>query len=110
MDVQALVVEGGHGIRQQVETLKEGCHIVVGHPGRVYDMINRRALKTDAIKIVCIAEADEMVLADMQSQLDYTFELLPPLTQVVLFAESMYDAVVQVAEKHMRDPLRILAM
>ena len=110
MNVRSLVVEGGHGIRQQVESLKEGCHVVVGHPGRVYDMINRRALKTDAIKTACIVEADEMVLADMQSQLEFIFELLPPLMQVVLFAESMYDAVVQVTEKHARDPLRIAAM
>ena len=110
MDVKSLVVEGGHDIRQQVETLMEDCHIVVGHPGRVYDMINRRALKTDAIKMVCIAEADEMVLADMQSQLDYIFELLPPLTQVALFAEVMDDAVVQLTEKLMRDPLRIVVV
>ena len=52
---------GGTPVREGIATLQAGVHVVVGTPGRVYDFIQRKALRTDAIKMFCMDEADEML-------------------------------------------------
>lgn len=52
---------GGTSVREGMATLQAGVHVVVGTPGRVYDMIQRKALRTDTIKMFCLDEADEML-------------------------------------------------
>jgi len=108
MNVECLAAVGGAAIRDAIARLQEGCHVVVGTPGRVYDMINRRALKTDNVKIFCLDEADEMLSQGFRDQIYDIFQLLPPQTQVVLLSATMPEEVLQVTEKFMRDPVRIL--
>jgi translation initiation factor 4A len=88
--------------------LQEGVHVVVGTPGRVYDMINRRALRTDTIKQFCLDEADEMLSRGFKDQIYEVFQLLPQDTQVVLLSATMPADVLEVTKKFMRDPIRIL--
>lgn len=52
---------GGTSITTDKKALKEGCHIVVGTPGRVKDMMNRSFLDTNHLKVLVIDEADEML-------------------------------------------------
>lgn len=52
---------GGTNVREDVRQLESGVHVVVGTPGRVYDMINRRALRANTIKLFVLDEADEML-------------------------------------------------
>lgn len=88
--------------------LQEGAHVVVGTPGRVFDMINRRALKTDNMKIFCLDEADEMLARGFREQIYDVFQLLPQETQVVLLSATMPTDVLEVTKKFMREPIRIL--
>jgi len=88
--------------------LQEGVQVVVGTPGRVYDMINRRALRTDNMKIFCMDEADEMLSRGFKDQIYEVFQLLPQDTQVVLLSATMPADVLEVTKKFMRDPVRIL--
>jgi len=88
--------------------LQEGVQVVVGTPGRVYDMINRRALRTDTIKIFCLDEADEMLSRGFKDQIYELFQLLPQETQVVLLSATMPADVLEVTKKFMREPVRIL--
>jgi translation initiation factor 4A len=108
MNIECHACVGGTNVREDMAKLQEGVHIVVGTPGRVYDMINRRALRTDTIQIFCLDEADEMLSRGFKDQIYEVFQLLPQDTQVVLLSATMPADVLEVTKKFMRDPVRIL--
>lgn len=108
MQVECHACIGGTNIRDDMQVLQTGVHVVVGTPGRVHDMIQRRALRTDAIKIFVMDEADEMLSRGFKDQMYDIFQLLPPSTQVVLLSATMPQDVLEVTTKFMRDPIRIL--
>ncbi|KAI9173220.1 translation initiation factor eIF4A [Blastocladiella emersonii ATCC 22665] len=100
---------GGVSIRDDMKALQSGAHIVVGTPGRVYDMIaNRRALDPRDIKMFVLDEADEMLSRGFTEQIYDVFQLLPTEIQVVLISATMPPEVLEVTEKFMRNPVRIL--
>ena len=99
---------GGTLVREDIAKLGEGPHVVVGTPGRVFDMINRGALKTDSVKMFCLDEADEMLSTGFKDSIYEIFQLLPAETQVVLLSATMPSEVLEVTKKFMRDPIRIL--
>ncbi|KAH0543055.1 translation initiation factor eIF4A [Glutinoglossum americanum] len=92
MNVECHACIGGTSVRDDMKALQEGPQVVVGTPGRVQDMIQRRFLKTDDMKMFVLDEADEMLSA----------------TQVVLLSATMPQDVLEVTTKFMRDPVRIL--
>ncbi|KAJ3525332.1 hypothetical protein NM688_g8417 [Phlebia brevispora] len=108
MNIECHACVGGTNVREDMAKLQEGVHVVVGTPGRVYDMINRRALRADSIKIFCLDEADEMLSRGFKDQIYEVFQLLPQDTQVVLLSATMPADVLEVTKKFMRDPIRIL--
>lgn len=108
MNIECHACVGGTNVREDMAKLQDGAHVVVGTPGRVFDMINRRALRTDTIKIFCLDEADEMLSRGFKDQIYEVFQLLPQDTQVVLLSATMPADVLEVTKKFMRDPIRIL--
>ncbi|KAF3902148.1 hypothetical protein ABW21_db0205403 [Orbilia brochopaga] len=106
VDVYACI--GGTSTRDDMTALREGQHIVVGTPGRVHDMIQRRALKTDSLKIFVLDEADEMLSRGFTEQIYDIFQLMPQTIQVVLLSATMPSDVLEVTTKFMRNPVRIL--
>ena len=69
MSIECHACVGGTNVREDMAKLQEGVHVVVGTPGRVFDMINRRAFRTDNIKIFCLDEADEMLSRGFKDQI-----------------------------------------
>lgn len=69
MNVECHACIGGTVVRDDMKILQDGVHVVVGTPGRVHDMIQRRALKTDHIKIFVLDEADEMLSVSISAML-----------------------------------------
>ncbi|KAG6857607.1 hypothetical protein H0H87_010175 [Tephrocybe sp. NHM501043] len=108
MNITSLACVGGTNVREDMAKLQEGVQVVVGTPGRAFDMIKRQALKTDNIKIMCLDEADEMLSQGFKDQIYEVFQLLPGDTQVALFSATMPVEVLEVSKKFMRDPVRIL--
>jgi translation initiation factor 4A len=108
MKVQCHACIGGTNVREDMKTLEAGAQVVVGTPGRVFDMINRGALKTDSMKMFILDEADEMLSRGFKDQIYDVFQRLPPSTQVVLLSATMPAEVMEVTTKFMRDPIRIL--
>jgi translation initiation factor 4A len=108
MHVSSRACVGGTSVREDMAKLREGCQIVVGTPGRVHDMIGRNALRTDAIRILCLDEADEMLSQGFKDQIHRLFQLLPADVQVALFSATMPADVFELSTKFMRDPIRIL--
>ncbi|KAG6894238.1 hypothetical protein C0993_012005, partial [Termitomyces sp. T159_Od127] len=81
-------VSGGTAVREDISRLQSGIQVVVGTPGRAFDMIKRGALKTDGIKIMCLDEADEMLSQGFKDQIYEVFQLLPGHTQAVIFCNT----------------------
>lgn len=99
---------GGTAVRDDIQTLRNGVHMVVGTPGRCYDMIQRKALLMDDLRIFCLDEADEMLGRGFKEQIYDIFKFLPETIQVALFSATMPLEVLEVTQKFMRDPVRIL--
>lgn len=108
MEVQCHACIGGTNVRDDLRKLEQGVHVVVGTPGRVFDMINRRALRTDKIRIFVLDEADEMLSRGFKDQIYDVFKNLPPQVQVNLLSATMPDEVMEVTNQFMRDPIMIL--
>ncbi|NXF28148.1 IF4A1 factor, partial [Rhodinocichla rosea] len=100
---------GGTNVRAEVQKLQlEAPHVVVGTPGRVFDMLNRRYLSPKFIKMFVLDEADEMLSRGFKDQIYDIFQKLSGNTQVVLLSATMPLDVLEVTKKFMRDPIRIL--
>jgi len=108
MNIECHACVGGTNVREDIAKLQEGVQVVVGTPGRVFDMIGRGAFRTDHIKIFCLDEADEMLSRGFKDQIYEVFQLLPQDIQVVLLSATMPAEVLEVTKKFMRDPIRIL--
>lgn len=108
MKVECHACVGGTNIREELTKLQEGVQIVVGTPGRVFDMLKRGALKSEHIKIFCLDEADEMLSRGFMDQIYEIFTLLPGDAQVVLLSATMPADVMEVTTKFMRNPIKIL--
>ncbi|CAH02843.1 Tif2/Tif1 [Kluyveromyces lactis] len=108
MDVKVHACIGGTSLQEDSEALRGGAQIIVGTPGRVFDMIDRRIFKTDNIKMFILDEADEMLSTGFKEQIYNIFTMLPPTSQVVLLSATMPGDVLEVTSKFMKDPVRIL--
>ncbi len=109
MKVKVHACVGGTVAREDVAILKEGVHVVVGTPGRVYDMIQRGALKLNKLKLFVMDEADQMLDRGFKDQIYEIFNSgLPGETQVALFSATMPAEALELTEKFMRTPIRIL--
>lgn len=99
---------GGTNVREDMRKLEAGCHVVVGTPGRVHDMINRKVLRTSNIKLFVLDEADEMLSRGFKDQIQDVFRMLPNDVQVILLSATMPIEVLEVSKYFMRNPVQIL--
>ncbi len=109
MKVQVHSATGGPPIAEDIRALQRGAQFIVGTPGRVYDLIRRGALKLDAMRVLIMDEADQMLEDRFREQVHCILEFkFPPTTQVALFSATMPPEVTEVAEKFLQNPCRIL--
>jgi ATP-dependent RNA helicase len=108
MSVQVHACIGGKSVGEDIRKLEYGQHIVSGTPGRVFDMISRRSLRTRNIKMLVLDEADEMLNKGFREQIYDVYRYLPPATQVVLVSPTLTNDVLAMTKKFMSDPIRIL--
>lgn len=108
LNVSSHACVGGTLVRDDIKILREGVQIVVGTPGRVYDMIKRQELSLANVKIFVLDEADEMLSRGFKDQIYDVFQHLPPSVQVCLFSATMPEDILEISQRFMRDPVRIL--
>jgi translation initiation factor 4A len=108
MGAQCHACIGGTVVRDDIRKLEAGVHVVVGTPGRVFDMMNRGALNTSHIKMFVLDEADEMLSRGFKDQIYEVFRNLKEDIQVILLSATMPTEVLEVTKRFMRDPIRIL--
>ncbi|EJK65412.1 hypothetical protein THAOC_13729 [Thalassiosira oceanica] len=99
---------GGRSLGDDRKALQAGCQVVSGTPGRVYDLIKRGDLTTRDLKAFIIDEADEMLNKGFKEQIYDIYRYLPPSTQVVLVSATLPVEVLEMTDKFMQDPVRIL--
>lgn len=106
---RVLTVYGGVGYEPQLDALAAGVDVVVGTPGRLLDLVNRRALDLRHIKVLVLDEADEMLdlgfLPDVERILSHT----PDSRQTLLFSATMPSAIASLARTHLTQPVNIRA-
>jgi len=83
-------------------------HIIVGCPGRVYDMMRRNHINSKDINLLVLDEADEMLSVGFKDQIYNIFQYLSPDIQVGLFSATMPNELQSLTDKFMRNPVRIL--
>jgi translation initiation factor 4A len=108
MGAEVMACIGGTSVQEDVRKIEQGVHVIVGTPGRVFDVITRRALNPDTIKMFVLDEADEMLSLGFKDQIYDIFRLLPSEIQVVLLSATMPQDVLEVTTRFMREPIRIL--
>ena len=104
-----LTVYGGVGYDTQLDTLEAGVDIVVGTPGRLIDLCNRRALDISHVHALVLDEADEMLDLGFLPDVERILKMTPETRQTMLFSATMPAAIVALARTHMRHPMNIRA-
>lgn len=99
---------GGAAVRDDIRVLKAGAHVVVGTPGRVSYLVQRGALRLEHLRQIVLDEADEMLSTDFKVQVYNLFQYVPESTQICLFSATLPLDVMEVAQRFMRNPMRIL--
>ncbi|XP_063683977.1 eukaryotic initiation factor 4A-III-like isoform X2 [Bolinopsis microptera] len=108
MSVQCHACIGGTSIGEDIRKLDYGQHIVSGTPGRVFDMIKRRNLRTRSVKMFILDESDEMLNKGFKEQIYDVYRYLPPSSQVLLVSATLPHDVLELTNKFMTDPVRVL--
>ena len=102
--VKVRSVSGGSSIEKQIKALRSGAHIVVGTPGRLLDLIKRKALKLDHVETLILDEADEMLNMGFLEDIEAIISRVPENRQTLLFSATMPEAIKRIGVKFMYDP------
>lgn len=105
--IQVLAVYGGSSIGLQIRDLKKGVHIVVATPGRLIDLIERKAIQLDQISYVVLDEADEMLNMGFKDDIEFILENTPKRESTWLFSATMPPEIKRVSKKYMHEPFEI---
>lgn len=100
-------VYGGANISSQIRELKRGSHIIVATPGRILDLIGRRAADLSDIRYVVLDEADEMLNMGFQEDINDILSNTPESKKTWLFSATMPDEVRRISRNYMHDPVEI---
>ena len=106
--IRIKTVIGGSSIDEDATHMRDTPpHIIVGCPGRVYDMIRRRHINANKLKLVILDEADEMLSSGFKEQVYNIFKYLNKNVQIALFSATLPDNIFHITNKFMRDPVKI---
>jgi superfamily II DNA/RNA helicase len=109
MRARVLTVYGGRAYEPQIDALAAGVDIVVGTPGRLLDLAERRHLDLSAVRALVLDEADKMLDLGFLPDVERIVRLTPDQRQTMLFSATMPGDVVTLARRHMRRPTNIRA-
>jgi len=109
MGISVYSATGGTPLREDTRAIEKGCQVLIGTPGRIFDLMNRNILSSEHIRLLIMDEADQMLEDRFKEQVMCILQKgFPADTRVALFSATMSDDVREVADKLLRDPVRIL--
>jgi ATP-dependent RNA helicase DeaD len=100
-------VYGGTSIGMQIRDLKRGSHIIVATPGRLIDLIERKAINLESIHYVVLDEADEMLNMGFKDDIEFILKNTPNRQSTWLFSATMPEEIRQVSKRYMKQPFEI---
>lgn len=107
--VRILTVYGGVGYDTQLDTLSDGVDVVVGTPGRLLDLLQRRNLNLGHVKVLVLDEADEMLDLGFLPDVEKLIARTPKTRQTLLFSATMPSAIVALSRMHLNQPINVRA-
>ncbi len=105
--VRIVSVYGGASINGQIEDLRRGAQIIVATPGRLIDLMSRRAVNIKTINYVVLDEADEMLNMGFREDIEGILSVTPDEKRVCLFSATMPKEIRSIANQYMKDPVEI---
>jgi len=106
---RTVTIYGGVPYELQLDSLKSGVDVVVGTPGRLLDLVDRKVLDLSHVKVLVLDEADEMLDLGFLPDVERLLAKTPELRQTMLFSATMPSQIVGLARTHMRHPVNIRA-
>ena len=107
MDARVLPIYGGQSLQLQLRALKRGVDVVVATPGRALDHIRRGTLDLKSVGVVVLDEADEMLDMGFAEELEAILSAVPAERQTALFSATMAKRILSIAQKHLKNPVRV---
>src|SRR5690606_22433401 len=107
LKINIVSVYGGTDIKRQMTDVKKGATIIVATPGRLVDLVNRKAINLQEVEYVVLDEADEMLNMGFKEDIDAILNQTPDWKNVWLFSATMPKEVAFIAKKYMEDPLEV---
>jgi len=107
MDCVTQTVFGGVKINKQIRALERGCHVLVATPGRLLDLVNQGAVQLGDVEVLILDEADQMLDMGFIHDLQKIISHVPKERQTLLFSATMPKLISDLAEKYLKDPVRV---
>lgn len=108
LNIKTHLCTGGTQVSEDRKKLKEGVHIIVGTPGRVKDLLNKKIIELPYLKMLIIDEADEMLGRGFLEQINEIISQIPPDCQICLFSATISDEIITLTKDIMNEPAKIL--
>jgi translation initiation factor 4A len=109
MNIKLQLLIGGTSTDEDKDKLQNDTpHIIIGCPGRIYDMLRRKHINSDNINLLVLDEADEMLSSGFKDQIYNIFQYLNNDVQVALFSATIPNDLYSLTNQFMRDPIKIL--
>ena len=105
--LNVVAVYGGSSISMQIRDIRRGVQVVVATPGRLIDLIERKAINLEEIKYVVLDEADEMLNMGFQEDIEFILQNTPQRDSTWLFSATMPPEIRNVSKRYMQDPVEI---
>src|SRR6476661_2058215 len=105
--IHIVAVYGGSSISMQIRDIRRGVQIVVATPGRLIDLIERKAINLEQIKYVVLDEADEMLNMGFQEDIEFILKNTPQRDSTWLFSATMPPEIRKVSKQYMEEPVEI---
>ncbi len=105
--LNVLPVYGGEAISKQIKALKKPQHIIIATPGRLIDLIKRKAIHLEQIQFLVLDEADEMLNMGFKDELDEILSYTPAEKLTWLFSATMPSAIKKIVKNYMDNPIEI---
>ena len=108
MDLRCHCCIGGTRVREDIRAVEAGINVIVGTPGRVFDLISRKVLTLQHLRMLVIDEADLMLDRGFQDQIKLIVATVPGNTQIALFSATLSTEVLALSQLFLQNPVRIL--
>jgi translation initiation factor 4A len=108
LKAKGTLIMGGTPTDENFRVLREGVQVIIGTPGRVFDMMKRSALKTKELKTFIMDEADEMLSKGFKDQIYDIFQFIPRETQIGVFSATMPEEALDLTKRFIPNAIRIL--